>query len=84
VSVDGDRETPPASPVPDNGTTRGLPIPEFVIVRVPVLGPGLVGLKVTEIVHKPLGEKSTEHVPELENSLLATILLIVTFVVPMF
>lgn len=47
TEIVGVRETPPTNPVPDSGTTFGLPSPELVMVNVPVLIPGPVGRKVT-------------------------------------
>src|SRR5688572_6116131 len=52
-----------STPVPDNGTTRGLPIAVLVIVRAPVFAPTLVGLKFTPTLQLANGFKK----PQVEN-----------------
>jgi hypothetical protein len=68
-------------PVPDKGTTSGLPNDEFMTVNTPVLGPAAVGVNVICKVHDEFGKRVVQ-LPDFANSPLVTMLLIVTLRVP--
>ena len=57
-----------STPVPNNGTIRGLPIAVLVIVKAPVFAPTLVGLKLTKTVQLENGLRRKQFVDDRMKS----------------
>lgn len=61
--------------MPDSGNVYIVPSEASVTVNVPVFGPMLVGLKVTDRLQNAFGNRNVQF-PVLEKSVLATVLML--------